>query len=398
MKHIRKIREEYATPFYLYEGKIISEQASILKETFPDFDLLFSVKANPFPPVLRKIASLGIGADAASAKEVELALEAGMAPENIFYSCPAPTKEDIARIFGKCQFIADSFHALSLFEAEAAKRGCIAKAGLRLHPNFTMDGKPQGPSKFGIDEALVLDNPACLQEYPHLSVNGLHIHIRSQVLNTAQLGQYYKNVLELALRMQHILGVPLEYINFGGGVGYAYDKTKQSPLDMKILHDTVTSAAKAYASQLSARLLLESGRFLTCRCGTYVTEIVDIKRSHGKTYYVVKNGSNGFFKPVLQQLFLSHLPENIGITYEPFLTEHDDYNITVLSESKETETVDIAGHLCTGADVLAKDITLPKASIGDLVTFCNAGSYAYSLAPILFASQPAPQQIFLDEE
>ena len=83
MHFIEKIRAEHPAPFYIYDGKIISEQASILHETFPGFRFLFSVKANPFLPVLKKMASLGIGADAASAKEVDLALEAGMPAENI---------------------------------------------------------------------------------------------------------------------------------------------------------------------------------------------------------------------------------------------------------------------------------------------------------------------------
>lgn len=393
MHFIEKIRAEHPAPFYIYDGKVISEQASILQETFPGFQFLFSVKANPFLPVLKKMAALGIGADAASAKEVALAIEAGMPAENIYYSCPAPTNEDLAQVIGKCHIIADSFHVLILLEKLAGDRSLHLPVGLRIHPDFTMDGSPQVPSKFGMEESHIRAVDFA-KKYPHLSFEGLHIHIRSQVLDTEQLGKYYDNVMALAIRMQDFLGTELKYINFGGGIGMVYDTEKQSPLDYKKLNKIISSAKEKHL--LSAKLILESGRFLACDCGTYVTEIVDIKESYGKKFYIVKNGANGFFKPVLRQFLLPFHPDHIGASYEPFATENDRYDIHVLSDSDETEVVDIVGHLCSGADIMAKDVTVKKGTIGDLVTFNHAGSYAYSLAPLLFASQPMPQQFFID--
>lgn len=393
MKQLEKIRAEHGTPFYLYDGAAISAQAEVLQAAFPDFTILFSVKANPFPPVLKKMAALGIGADAASAKEVDLAAEAGITPERIYYSAPAPTKEDIAHVFGRCSMIADSLHILSLMEDAAAKRNRKLPVGIRIHPTFTMDGSAQVASKFGIDEALVW-NTDFAKAYPHLMIVGLHVHIRSQVLDTAQLSRYYHNILALAVRLQEHTGTALEYINCGGGIGAVYNEEKQLPLDFAALREAALHAKESYP--LSARLILESGRFLTFNCGTYVTEIVDIKESYGKTFYVVKNALNGFLKPVLQQLFLPYLPENIGVSFEPLVTEFDVYHPTVLSDSEETAVVDIAGHLCCGIDVLAKNLTVKKGKIGDLVTLDHAGSYAYSLAAQLFASQPAPKQFFID--
>lgn len=395
MSPIEKIHAEHAAPFYIYDGKTISEQASILFKTFPNFDILFSIKANPFLPMLQKMASLGIGADAASAREVDLAIEAGM--KEIYYSCPAPVKEDIDHVLGKCQIIADSLHVLSLLEEAAKSRNTELQVGLRIHPDFTMDGTPQMSSKFGIDENLVWKTDF-KSKYPHLSINGLHVHIRSQVLHTEQLELYYENIMKLAVRLQEYTGRKLDYINFGGGVGKVYDAAKQSPLDFKKLQQTVSLTKEKHKDILSAKFILESGRFLSCDCGIYVTEIVDIKESLGRKFYIVKNGANGFFKPVLRQMLLPFHPDHIGASYEPFATENDSYDISVLSDSNETEVVDIAGHLCSGADIMAKDVHVRKGNIGDLLTFNHAGSYAYSLAPLFFASQPMPKEFFIDEE
>ena len=44
-----------------------------------------------------------------------------------------------------------------------------------------------------------------------------------------------------------------------------------------------------------------------------------------------------------------------------------------------------------------KDIMLPKADIGDLLVVSKAGSYSYTLTPVLFASYPPPLQFYIKE-
>ena len=58
---------------------------------------------------------------------------------SIFYSSPGKTKHDIKRAFGKCIFIADSFHELELLNFHAEKTGKTIKAGIRINPGFDMD-------------------------------------------------------------------------------------------------------------------------------------------------------------------------------------------------------------------------------------------------------------------
>ena len=83
--HILTLARKHA-PCYLYEYDVMRRQVETLRQTFPRYDLLYSIKANPFPPVVRALAGLGLGADAASAPEVLLSRRCGMARENIFFS------------------------------------------------------------------------------------------------------------------------------------------------------------------------------------------------------------------------------------------------------------------------------------------------------------------------
>lgn len=47
-------------------------------------------------------------------------------------------------------------------------------------------------------------------------------------------------------------------------------------------------------------------------------------------------------------------------------------------------------------DCLGQDVFLPKSKIGDFITFSNAGSYGYTLSPLLFTSHAPPKEIFVD--
>ena len=125
--------------YYLYHQKEIVSTCQALQSSLPGIDFLYSVKANPFPPVVRLIAGQSFGADAASLEEVEISLRCGIRPEDIFYSAPGKTEADICGVLGKCILIADSLHELALIERAADERNTIAEIGIRIHPDFTMD-------------------------------------------------------------------------------------------------------------------------------------------------------------------------------------------------------------------------------------------------------------------
>lgn len=59
-EHILTLARENA-PCYLYEYDIMKAQVETLRQTFPQYDLLYSIKANPFPPVVRALAGTGSG-------------------------------------------------------------------------------------------------------------------------------------------------------------------------------------------------------------------------------------------------------------------------------------------------------------------------------------------------
>ncbi|MHD0318361.1 hypothetical protein [Fusobacterium sp. THCT1E2] len=81
--------------------------------------------------------------------------------------------------------------------------------------------------------------------------------------------------------------------------------------------------------------------------------------------------------------------------YEPLYTCQDEFSVQVLNESAEKEKVNIVGNLCTALDVIRENAEVNHAQIGDIIEITNAGSYAYSLSPLLFSSHRIPKQYYL---
>lgn len=391
----KRFASEHA-PCYVYAYDELRGAAQNLQENFPDYTFLFSVKANPFPPVVRALAGLGIGADAASAGEVRLAKSAGMRP--IYFSAAGKSDSALRETMDACTLIADSLGEVERIAAIAAERGRVLPIGIRINPGFGMGTDTGSAGKFGIDEEALPALCEKLRALPAVTVCGIHVHVKSQNLDADVLGRYYQNCFELALRTQKMLNTPITFINFGGGIGVVYDETRGKPLDFARLRTYTDAIAEENRRTLGAKLLIESGRGLTAKMGTYYLRVVDVKESRGEKYVIVENCMNGLQKPAIAAMLRHLVPEGALAPQEPMFTAEYAFPITALSDSCEEETVHIVGNLCCAQDILCDHFTGPKLSVGDLIAVGNAGAYACTLTAQRFSSHDAPGEYLLDAD
>lgn len=383
--------------FYLYDEAGIRSAARRLRAAFPDVDFLYSIKCNPHPRVVEAVFGEGFGADAASLGEVLLSQKLGAEPGQIFYSAPGKTDEDLAQAVGRCTLIADSLGELERLEALAAGRGQTLEVGVRVNPDFSFAGETGAPSKFGIDEEQLypfLAENRC----PHLSVTGIHVHLKSQELSANVLSAYYGRMAALAQRVSQALGHPLEYVNMGSGIGIPYAEG-DIPLNVDTLGEAARQQLQAFRQQSpGTRVIIEVGRYAVGNHGLYVTHVVDRKVSHGKTYLILKNTLNGFLRPSLARLVCKYAGEAVPAGTEPLFTSPDAFQFRTLKQDGPRERVSLVGNLCTAADVIAEEVELPRLEAGDVVYITNAGSYAAVLSPMQFSSQEPPRELFLTRE
>jgi len=394
-KEVILAQSEIYDSFYLYDENTIIDHAERLKRDFNGVDFLYSMKTNAFPAVVKCVLSQGFGVDAASAAEVMLGVQNGISKDRIQYSAPGKMKKDIEDTIGLSTIIADSIGELGLIRQVVRERGATAKIGIRVNPSFSFFGGEGTPSKFGIDEELLIELIPELKEMPEIEVTGLHVHLRSQELSAVVLEKYYENLFILSGKFQEAYGRPLSFLNMGSGIGIPY-AAEDMPLDTASLGVAAARLIKRFSSQFPhMKVYIETGRYIVGKSGIYATKVLDKKVSHGKTFIILKNTLNGFIRPSLAQLITSYAEDRPLFASEPLFTGPNAFEFIALSSATDTETVTLVGNLCTATDVVAKDIELPKIQPGDTVVMTNAGSYAAVLSPIQFSLQAAPAQLML---
>lgn len=381
----RHLIEKFGFPLYIYEEKQIDKQVKILKESLPDFEIYYSMKANPNPFICEFLRSKEVGADTASVNEVMKAVNAKFSKRKILYSSPAKTEEDIRKTISHCTIVADSYNELVMINKVGKERNEKIEVGLRINPNYSIRTEDAleimggNPSKFGVDEETLKDKKRLIKDLEYIEITGIHVYMGSQILDYKIIYNNFEHIFKLAEFCMTTMEWELSFIDFGGGFGVPYLSDDQ-PLNLKVLKPMLQNLVEKQRiiRKEKVRLIVESGRFLVTEAGRFITKIIDIKESRGKKFLLIHGGMNGFFRPV-------------------FLNLRHSITLPLKNKESEKEVVSIGGNLCTPIDLLAKDILLPKAEIGDILCINNAGSYGYTMSLKEFISHTQPKEIYISK-
>lgn len=387
---ISRIIAEHRTPIFVYSEQVLSAKWKLLRGTLPEqFSIYYSIKANPNPALAKWFVSKGCGLEVASAGEFFLAVKAGCAAERIVFAGPGKGDDEL-----KAVLLAGigEIHVESLTEARRLGAICrrVEKCGhiaVRVNPASDAEGGAMRmggkAAPFGIDEEQLDKTLEQVLAIKELDFRGLHFYLGTQILDWTVLAKQYRRALELCRKVAKHLGRPLVTVDFGGGFGIPYF-AGETELDLESLGREIkamVSDIRADPCFATTRLVVEPGRFLVGEAGIYVTQVRDVKTSRGKKFVVVDGGMN------------HHLAAsgNLGQVIKR------NFPVRVLNKLQEPdrEIVDIVGPLCTPLDVLARDIELPPAEIGDLIGVFQSGAYARTASPLGFLSHPSPAEVLV---
>ena len=164
-----------------------------------------------------------------------------------------------------------------------------------------------------------------------------------------------------------------------GGLGIPYADDEEA-LDLDAFGSGLVALARAWAADpLTAEtgVLVEPGRFLVGPAGAYVTRVVDVKRVRGRAIAIVDGGINHLLRPALvgQSQRIRRLGSRPG------------------HRRGIGEDVTIAGPLCTGLDILARDLPIGLPDVGELLAVLDAGAYGFTESMPLFLSRPLPAEV-----
>jgi diaminopimelate decarboxylase len=372
------------TPFYIYDFEVVEKRVAALRRALPpDLHIHYSIKANPMPMLVQRIALLVDGLDVASLRELQLALATGISPRNVSFAGPGKRDHELAAALAAGVVInIESANELARLEQIQFSRGQVARVALRVNPEFYLRGSGMvmggGSQQFGIDAELVGEVARGVERS---ELVGLHIFAGSQNLKTEALLEGVTHTFRLAARIAEELGVELQHLNIGGGLGIPYFPANEA-LDLTAYGEHLAQEAAAWQRRFpNCRLILELGRYLVGEAGLFVSRVIDKKISRGKIFLVVDGGLH-------QHLAASG---NFG----QLIRRNYPVSAITRKASAVTETVNIVGPLCTPLDLLGKDVELPVCEVGDLIVIYQSGAYGLTVSPIHFLSHPAPIELLL---
>jgi diaminopimelate decarboxylase len=373
-------------PCYLYDRQLMTTQVASLRNGLPsEIKLHYAVKANPMREVVSHLCDITDGLDVASAGELQLAIATGTRPENISFAGPGKSSQDLhSAVEAGVIICLESAGEMERLAQIARQKSIRPKVAVRVNPAFELkiSGLKMGGGAlpFGVDEEQV---PGLLQQMAELPLDfyGFHIFAGGQSLREDALTEVQIKSYQLAFKLAEHAPGPVRWLNTGGGLGVPYF-AGESPLQLSKFTATMHTLANESRVRLpQAELVLELGRYLVAPAGVYLCQIVDRKVSRGKTFLVTNGGMH------------HHLAAsgNLGQVIRK------NYPVAIANRMNEPdrEQVSIVGPLCTPLDILADNVSLPRAGIGDLVAVFQSGAYGYTASPHQFLSHPPPTEMCL---
>jgi diaminopimelate decarboxylase len=360
---VRRIAREVGTPVYIYSAAVIRDRYARLDAMLSavPHQIHYTLKANSNRAILRLLRGLGAGADVVSGGELEKALRAGFAPEEIIFGGVGKTDEELRSAIstGVRLINVESEAEIVRLDELAREARRVAPIGLRVNPELDLHAAHEyiktgeKGHKFGIpyDDALRVARMAA--SLKHVALLGLDMHLGSQLSRIEPYRAGTERLMSLYEALYSAGITSIQYVDIGGGLGVRYD-SEQSP-DL----DRFAKLVLPLLASTKLTLVMEPGRYIVGNAGALVGTVLYRKHSGGKEYVITDTGMTELLRP-------SH--------YGAF------HRIEAVDDRDQRIVADVVGPVCESGDFLALDRKLPDVHPGELILVHDVGAYGYVMA------------------
>jgi len=378
---VDKIAEQLQTPFYCYSANALRENYRAYSAQFkPENSLIcYAVKANSNQAIIRALGKMGAGADVVSEGELRRALLAGIPAKKIVYSGVAKTPNEMRFALQQdiYQFNVESEPELELLSQVAVAEGRQAAVAFRINPDIDARthakiSTGKASNKFGIPWTRAHQAYAHAAELPGIRVQGIDMHIGSQLTQLEPFEQAFRCLADLTTELRG-LGHDISVLDIGGGLGIDYADGNRLP---PALTD-YARLANDILGHLGCRILVEPGRSLVGNVGILVSRVIYIKKGEHDRFLIIDAGMNDLLRPSM----------------------YDAYHEIVPGELRDGEAVayQVVGPICETGDTFARDRLLPPLQSGDLVAIKNAGAYGAVMASS-YNTRPLVPEVLIERD
>lgn len=356
------IAEAIGTPTYVYSAGALRAAARRFREALspiPRKSLAFAVKANPSLAVLSLLRGEGFGADIVSGGELTAALQAGMAAGDIVYSGVGKTPDELAQALhaGVGHINLESEREGEVLAAMATRMGLTATALLRVNPDVDAGTHAKittgtSDSKFGVAFAQALDIYDRLAGRAGIAMQGIAVHIGSQIIDPAPLEAAYRKIGQLVALLR-ARGHPITHVDLGGGLGVDY----RGGADGDVL--AYGAMVARVSRDWDVTLMFEPGRYIAAHAGVLLTRVLWVKPGSDCPFIVVDAGMNDLARPALYDAW---------------------HEFTAVAPTGKTIRAHVVGPVCESSDRFARACLIDRVAEGDLAVFRDVGAYGASMA------------------
>lgn len=349
------LAKAHGTPLYVIDEESLRHQARAFRkelgDRWPNSRVVFASKAFPCTAGYRLMAEEGLGVDVAGAGELAMALKGGVSPSLIVLHGNAKSAGELSMALeaGVGTIVIDNFDDIDRLEHMVRS---VQSVLVRVIPGVRPDtheavSTGQSGSKFGLETADARKAIARLRQSDHLRLDGLHIHIGSQILSTEPFTRAIEAIADLG---------EFDVYDLGGGLGVRYSYGDKPPgLDEWV--DALVGAARKHLPS-SAQLVLEPGRSMVARSGVTLYRVVSVK--HGRPTFVAVDGGMG---------------DNLEVSLYG-----QRFEASIVNRVGGGTSVELVGRHCESGDRLVSGVPLDSAAPGDVVVVAVTGAYCFTMA------------------
>jgi diaminopimelate decarboxylase len=297
-------------------------------------------------------------------------------PDKIVFSGVGKTEEEmrLALEGGLYQFNLESLSEAELLSSVATAMGRSAPVGFRVNPDVGAGGHAKittgaAENKFGIAIGEALDAYARAAALPGLSVQGVAVHIGSQLTSLDPLERAFDRVGELIGQLR-AAGHEISVADLGGGLGVPYDPDQPPPPSPKAYGAMVRRIAGGW----NARLVFEPGRLIVGNAGVLLSRVIRVKPGARDPFVIVDAAMNDLMRPALYDAW---------------------HRIEAVRPSGRERTANVVGPVCETGDTFATGRRMDEVEAGDLVVFRTAGAYAAAMSST-YNSRPLTPEVLVD--
>lgn len=358
------------TPAYVFDLDILKKRMRLLQDKKAgNARLCYAMKANPF-----LIKALEVDTEyfeVCSPGELEICKKQRICPEKIVFSGVNKRKEEI-RAAVRCGVGVVTLESMQQYRyAEECARELGRK--IAVMPRLS------GGGQFGMEKAELEQIIMECSSAEWLEVAGIHYFTGTQKKKAEKILEEARCLKEYCDDLKERLGFFAKILEFGTGMAVPYfegDDFDGELLAFERLAAFLETEGKDY------EWTLEFGRYIAASCGYYVTEVVDMKRSHGISYCLVDGGIH----------HLNYYGQNMAMRV-PKIT-----HIRKTEDRGNPQEWSVCGSLCTFADVLVRKVAFTGLAVGDILIFHHVGAYSVTEAIYLLLSRNMPAVCFYSRE